>query len=157
MRAILLSFACIFLVAHAADFAYMMRFQGQCSPIAIGAQCHAKGGSQTITSFVSSTDALDFAVKEIIGSYATWDSILNFEAGTTSGNFTFGTHLSRLHAFYYSGVIGEGPVPTFGVGFGNITSGVGQFDGLSGTMSFTIDTDADNINFTSYVTAVGSS
>eukprot|EP00056_Hartaetosiga_gracilis_P018827 m.12037 g.12037 ORF g.12037 m.12037 type:complete len:177 (-) comp7107_c0_seq1:142-672(-) len=147
------------------DNEFTMQFKGTCRNQ--GTQCEAKGNSQTISMTVDPSDAIDFSVKTVIGSYADIRSVVTYNKDTNMyseyGNVTFGTHLTRSHTLYFNtnGNTGrkeyvnkEGGEYVYSMS-AVVDGGTGAFDGARGMMSVAgYGIDADFSSFTQYVSIV---
>jgi len=145
------------LVAAQADFEFAMRFSGTCPQserrlTKVGQQminCYTKATSQVMTATIDSTDAIEFSVKTtVVGQVGFLNSttLVNPDGVTWSevGLVAFGTHAGTPHQFSYSStglVVSISETIFAASGSGILTSGMGAFLGVNGTMSMNCRAD----------------
>jgi len=170
LKGILCIFAVVLISSYASartgaaqNFEFVMRFMGSCNTSGMTYTCLGKGNSQTLTTIISSTEAVKFNVTELIGAYAFWDNdgTLDNSTGKYSeeGHFSFGTHLDRNHELSYSslGFVGR-TVQANGMVVATIDSqivgGTGAFNGTQGVVSQTCRLTPDLVNSICYVSVI---
>ncbi|ELR19298.1 uncharacterized protein ACA1_264720 [Acanthamoeba castellanii str. Neff] len=127
----------LLLIAQVSSFQFALQMKGYCTQ-----GCQLKGGSQTVTTTISSSDdAVKFSVASVIGTYATFN-ISDPSTGFSKGDMSFGTHLARTHTVEFEAFNpatqipgAEGMVVVNDVY--NVKGGSGAFDGATGMISAT--------------------
>jgi len=147
---------------------FMLQFVGGChnNTKTGNNTCSLKAPSQRITSTISVTDAVDFSVMNMIGTYAVMNSTITTVKGSNTtlletGTISFGTNLARNHTLLFSttGYIWNFPerdTPYVYSWAGVLTNGTGAFANARGSISYTSYEDDNNntIRFVSVISSV---
>lgn len=131
--------------ARKVHFSLQLKGRGKIDAATGDFHLHAKGNSQTDTTKITA-HAIDFEVKELVGTYAE----LHVRSGSTPdsvfGNFSIGTHLSRDHDFQFAGGYNgdQGTKKEFFAFIGAPYNGRNHFKGIDGRISASGQFDVEN-------------
>eukprot|EP01092_Planopodium_desertum_P004430 TRINITY_DN19215_c0_g2_i1.p1 TRINITY_DN19215_c0_g2~~TRINITY_DN19215_c0_g2_i1.p1 ORF type:complete len:152 (+),score=17.11 TRINITY_DN19215_c0_g2_i1:7-462(+) len=149
MRAPLLSVLLVTSIL-AVNVQFSMWYDGPCGELSNGiVYCWSKVGSQQLKSQMTS-DGVAFTITELVGASALIYSQTP-DGVTVSGNVTVGSSKNTMTFSGYQYPLGEDLTS----GAGNITSGTGQFEGITGIFSFTGRTNPDGVSEEGFFSVLG--